>query len=160
MKEWIISVGATIIITSVASMIAPQGKMGPYIKGMFSFLLILVIVKPLISINLDQFNIESFLSETKIEYQSEYLDFITNKKIEKYQKKCELIIENVGVKQAEVDIDYIIGDSFTLVIKLIKVNLEKAVFISDKAHIDIIEEIKTSLSNYLNIEANKVVINE
>ena len=160
MKEWIISIGATIIITSVASMILPQGKMGAYVKAIFSFLLVLVILKPLMIVNLDEYTIENYLSTNTIEYQIEYLNFVINKRIIEHEEKCNEIIEKAGVKEAKTTINYAVNVNFDIVINKVEINMEKAVFISEKEHINIIEEIKTALSNYLSVEYEKVIIYE
>ena len=48
MKDWIISIVSVVLITNIVCLILPQGKMGRFVKNIFSILTVLVIIKPLI----------------------------------------------------------------------------------------------------------------
>ena len=38
MKQWILSVGIIVLLTSMVSLILPEGKIGKFIKAMFSLI--------------------------------------------------------------------------------------------------------------------------
>lgn len=156
MKEYIISIGAIIVITSVISIILPNGKTGKFIKGLFSIIITLVILSPLTNVSFKVPNIGDF--NTKLEYQESFLFYITENKINGLEYDSEIILKNCGIKNAKVSIDYEVNEDFSHSIKKVKINLEKAVIISDGQHINIIEEGVNSLSKYLSVDKEDIKI--
>ena len=55
MKVWIISIGAVILMTVISLYIIPEGKLGKHVKGIFSVLIIFVIINPVINFDMDNF---------------------------------------------------------------------------------------------------------
>lgn len=158
MKDWILSIGVTIIIITILSFMLPSGKLSNLIKSFFSILLMLVVLRPLTTLTQEK-NFEIFYStSSEINLQDNYLHFIENKVIDKYKKQCEDVLNKFNIKQAEITI--ILGDENLNIsyIKKIYINLEKAVIISNTEHINIIDEIKDNISTFFNIENNKVEI--
>lgn len=160
MKEWIISVGAVILITAIASLILPEGKMGNYLKGIFAFIVILVILQPIFSIRNIEPNLDGILDSNNVVLQDNYMDYVYDKKGQSISNNCTHILNKMGISDAEILIKFEKNDDYKNLIKNVQINLENAVIISDKEHIDIIEEIKIAISNFLNINIDKVVVNE
>ena len=160
MKSWILSVGATIILTSLICLILPEGKMGKYIKSIFSILVLLTIFSPIINIKNINVDIDtSLIYGGNIELQTEYLSYVYEKKIDEYKINCLKIIENFGIDNVSVDISYSIKDD-KIFIENLYINLKDAVINSDKNHIVIIEEIKNEIKKYLMVDNLNMVINE
>ncbi len=160
MKEWIISITSIVLITSVLSLILPHGKIGKFIKGVFSILFMFVVIKPITYFKEESFNFEDFINTDEIILQDNYLDYVYCKRVEDYKANCVKIIEKLGIKNSVVNIDYIIDEVQKLKINFIKINLQNSVIISDKQHINIKEEIITEIASYLNINKNSVIIYE
>ena len=159
MKEWIISIVAVVLITSIVCLILPQGKMGKFIKNIFSILTMLVIIKPIIYLKDFDYNFDNLGSNNEVTIQENFLDYIYSKRIEEYKQNCLKITKDFGVENASVEIYYDI-DNQAIKITLIEINLRDSVILSDKGHIHIKEGIITNISTYLNVEKNMVVINE
>lgn len=159
MKEWILSIGTTVLLTTIISLILPDGKIGKFIKGIFLIIVLLVILKPLANIKDSGLSDMSIFVNTETNIQSEYLNYIYDKKIKKHEEVCEKIIENIGIYKAKTSIQYSISE-MGMEIQKVNINLKNSVIISDKEHIDIIEEIKANIMSYLNIENEKLVIYE
>lgn len=160
MKSWIISVCALAIITTIILIILPQGKLGQYIKNIFSLLLVIVIIQPIVKINFDTLSYDFFNYDIEVELQDNYLTYVTNSRVENLELKCENIILNLGVKGASVDIQANIKDFDFKKIDKVLINLEKAEIINDNSHIDIIEQIISNVSEYLSVEKKLVVVYE
>ena len=158
MKDWIISVITVVLITSIICLILPQGKMGKYVKNIFSILTMLVIIKPIISLKEKDFNFEQAISANNIVLQHDYIEYINNKRIDEYKENCLKIIENKGVKNSMVSIDYLIEENENIKITYVQINLQNSVIISDKQHIDIKEEMITDIATYLNVKKSVVTI--
>ena len=158
MKDWIISIVSVVLITSIVCLILPQGKMGKFVKNIFSILTMLVIIKPLIYLKDGNFNFEQFAG-SDIVIQTDFLDYIYQKRVDEQTKICLKIIEENGIKNAKVDINFEIENQ-DIKIKLVQINLQDSVIISDKGHIDIKEEIVAEISSYLFVEKEVVIIYE
>ncbi len=160
MKDWITSITSIIMITTIFSLIMPEGRMGKYIKAMFSILIIFLIVQPIIQLKNDQTSFTQIISENKMELQTNYIDYMTQKKVSTYQVECIKKIEEKGVKNADVSIKYQLLENGDFNIVLVQINLENSVIISNKEHIDILEEITFSVANFLMINEDLVTIYE
>ena len=157
MKDYLISVGAVLILTSCITLILPDGKSSKVIKPIFTILILLVIIKPLTSIKNFDFSFENNL-ENSFSYQNSYIDYTFQKRIELYKKNSNKIITELGVDGAKIDVLWEIKDDYELVIDKIKIDLSNAVYKENLQHIDITKEIKKSISNYLNISEEDVEI--
>lgn len=161
MKEWVISIVSTILIVSSLSMIMPNGKLGKYVKSILSVLVLLVIVKPVLSlknISFDDFN----FSMIDVDYQTDYLEYITNQKVNEMTKTCKEIIKNNfknDFSDFDVELQYETNDKYEIILKNVQINLSKAVINSFDEHKIIIDSIKNEICNCLNIEKSLVVIN-
>lgn len=160
MREWILSVGTTIIFASIISIIIPEGKMNSYIKSILSILVILVIIKPMLTTTINDYDFDKILNQDVVVLQDDFLNYTNDKKIQNIIKKCKIIINEIGIENPVVNIDYFVEENNQITIKEAKINLRNSVIISDKEHIDIIEDVKTVISDYLNIASYKVIIYE
>lgn len=160
MKDWITSITSIILITTMFFLIMPEGRMGKYIKAMFSILIIFLIVQPIIQLKNNQTNYTQIFSENKVELQTNYINYMTQKKVSTYETKCVKKIEEIGVKNADVSINYQLLENGDFNIVLVQINLENSVIISNKEHIDILEEITLSVANFLIINEDLVTIYE
>lgn len=160
MKNWIISLGTIIILSSLITIILPEGKLNKFIKCYLSLIIMIVIIQPITSIKSLNFNFENVFQENQIELQYDYLEYVANIRINNYIDNCKKIAKDVGVDGLIVEIMYEIDENNEIILNNILLNFKNSVIISDKEHIDIIEEVKTSICKYLDVEQNKVVIYE
>ena len=160
MKEWIISIIAIIILTTILNLILPNSKLKGIIKCCFSLVSILVVLQPILSLNISELNFTSVFNGNEIVLQENYLNYVNNEKINNYTQNCISLLDDLGINGAEVIIQTSLNDDFDIKFEKVQVNLKNSVLISDKEHIDIIEDIKKTLSDYLKIEEKLVVIYE
>ncbi len=158
MGEWIKQICAVVLVIMVIILILPDGKMGKYVKGLTPLVLSFVIISPLL--NISEFDISAILNgeQTNIEYQEDFLSTVLSNKIRQEEKELMKLIENLGIKEGQVQIEYIKQEQMDYQIQKVKVNLEKAVINSDSSNIDIIEDIKNTCSNYLSIDKGKIFV--
>ncbi len=157
MKNYLLTISATVLLTSVASFILPEGKMGKYIKSFFSVLVLLVIISPVIS--LSELDLKSTFSDSKV-IQEDYLEYIYINKTSSLENGCGEILKNFGVENAKVKIQYDIGENYEYSIKKAIIYLCDAVINSNDEHINNIEESISNISNYLQIERKFIEVYE
>ncbi len=158
MKEWIISVCAVVIITTIITLIAPNGKLGKFIKSIFSLIVTLVILQPIQTFDFSSFDFDFVTAGSEVILQENYLDYVSESSIIKKQTNCEELLAYHGIKNSEVIIDYTVSESHKVKYEKVSINLENAVIISGKEHIDIIDEIKKIVSEYLTVNKDDLVI--
>lgn len=157
MKTWVLSIVIIVFSISVISLIFPTGKLGKFIKAIFSFVLIFVVLKPAVEIKNFDYNIEDVFNKNEVVIQNLYLEYINDKKIEVYRNNCIKLMEKSGVYNANIDFEYEIDKYGKFVFKIVSLNLENAVINSDKEHIVIIETVKSEIKRYLNLNEDFII---
>lgn len=124
MSGWVLSVTAVICLTVLLDIIMPDGQMKKYVKGIVSIIVIFVIITPLASIAVGEFdltkgnitidsdmldNLESTSDsyrETQLEAMLSDDDITADVKIENDngKKKVEVIIQNQVLSENEMNI--------------------------------------------------------
>ena len=159
MKDWVVSIVFTVLITSIIGLIVPEGRLGKLIKGVFSFVILLVVIQPIFSISTE--NPDYVFPAVDIEngIQEDYIFFVNSKKVENMEKQCVQLIKENGY-DSNVLIEYELDNSNHISIKFVKIKLLNQVIKPDKEHIVVIEELTKSICSYLNIETNQVIFYE
>ena len=73
LSNWILSIAGIICLSVVVELILPDGQMNRYIKGIFSFIVVLVILLPIPKLLNKNFNISDILDGSGIEADQDYL---------------------------------------------------------------------------------------
>lgn len=160
MKEWALKILISVLILSSISIILPTGKLSSYIKYVFAIILIPIVIEPVLMIKNNNFDFNTVFNETEVQVQNDYLDYISEQKINEYNSLLNVLLNNLGVLGAKVDLLYNIDENYIIHIKKVCIDLTNSVINSDKEHIDIIETIKTAYSEYLHIDKDEVIIYE
>lgn len=160
MKEWALKILISVLILSSISIILPIGKLSSYIKYVFAIILIPIVIEPVLMIKNNNFDFNTVFNETEVQVQNDYLDYISEQKINEYNSRLNVLLNNLGILGAKVDLLYDIDENYIIHIKKVCIDLTNSVINSDKEHIDIIETIKTAYSEYLHIDKDEVIIYE
>ena len=155
MKNWVLSIGIIIIVISILTIILPSNKLGKLTKGIFSLIIILVIIQPIISFSNNNYQIGD-IEYSEIIIQNDFIDYVNFTKIENLKQKCNQILKNYEIEGATVDILYE-NTNYTLIIEKCVINLSNAVINSNEEHIYIIKETKNLISELLLIDESKVI---
>lgn len=160
MNTWLISITVSVIITTILTILLPNGKLKVLIKGAFSLIITLVMLQPLLNLKNSEFKIDGFASEANVTLQYDYLGYVAEEKIKFLEVESVKILEDVGIRDASIQIKYYMTENGEVVIDKAKIFLYDSVIISNIEHIDIIEEIKQRISNYLSVDQDSVIIYE
>ena len=145
MKSWIISIVFSAILTGIFCLILPKGNVSPLIKGIFSVLLLIVVLKPVLTVKDDDFNFESFYGD-EISLDKDYLSYFNAKRNDINIRKCKEILNEKGFLNCDISIEFFADEDVGYVIKKVDVKLNKSGIFSKEENISIIEEIKHSIS--------------
>ncbi len=161
-SNWIMSIAGVILLSAIVELILPNGQINRYIKGVFSFIIVLVIIMPipkLLNIKLDLSNV--FNSE-EIVLQEDYLYQINLDKIMKTKEGLEKAIEKEGYGEVTVSIN---ADIFAhqVEIQSIYVDISKIVIKGNAPHKDIVgirHDIVNIIQENVQIKEGQVLFNE
>ena len=158
MRDWILSLAVSAFFITVLGLLLPNGKLSNFIKKTLSVLMIFVIVQPIIKLKEKEVNFDLINDVFNVEMQTNYLEFVGNKRVNSIQGQCVEIVKNCGIDGAKAELTYEFDENYNLQILSVKIILHKSVIKEDKSHIDIIEQAKELISKHLNIEKEYVYI--
>lgn len=154
-SSWLLSVVGIVILGVLIDVVLPEGNVNKYIKAVFAFVIILVIISPLTKIDSVDVSLENLIKENEIQLDEDYL-FSLNKKI------LDQINENIvrdakaeGIDNLEVDFVSEI-DAFQLKINEVNIYLQNVVIDKDKKHIDKYQILYDIVKAYIKIDKENI----
>lgn len=159
MINWLSSVAIVVLLASIILIILPEGKTSYLIKSVLSITVSLSIISPLKSILSNDFTF-SFDKNQQITLQDEYLQYVSNYKIDTYKDLVNQVLIKSGVNNADIKIEYSLDDFYIVCIEYVEINLKNAVINSELERIYLIESIKNQISECLNVSMEFVKIYE
>ena len=162
LSAWIMSIVGIICLSVLIELILPNGQMNKYIKGIFSFIIILVILSPIPKLLHKDYDFSNMFESSQIKVQEDYLYQLNLNKVSAMQKSINSQIEECGYLNVSARIDSDIFAS-TIEIKAVYVDISQ-LSISEKAlHTDILDIKKDMLeivTKVVKIKNERVVFNE
>lgn len=157
MVDYVLCVISAILLTSFASIILPEGKLGKYVKSIFSMLIIVVMITPIFNLS---FNFNDKIEEESITVfeDEKYLDYINNEKSKKLCENLNSLIKSFGYNCSVEILTYDTINEFR--VKKIIINLIDFVLNDTKEHIVLSNEIKQAVINYLGYNAEVEIKSE
>ena len=156
--SWLLSVLGVVFLSVLVDVILPEGKTNKYVKAIFAFIIILIIISPLAKIK-ESKSFSDFLENPNITINEEYISNINNMKIDRLAKSIVDTAEKMGLKGVNVQI---MSDMSELDLNIQKVNiyLENLVIDESATHIDKYQTLVDIVSAYINISREDVVFYE
>ncbi|MBQ8444199.1 MAG: stage III sporulation protein AF [Clostridia bacterium] len=147
-SSWILSIAGVVCLSILIELILPDGQMNKYIKGIFSFVIVFVIISPiprLLNVDYDFSNVFNY--ENTFSLDENYLYQLNLDKLNLLQEEIQQDISNYGYQNVEV---YINGSIFDngMEIKSVYVDLSSLVITKNAEHKDI-SKIKTHLTEII-----------
>ena len=159
-STWVLSIVGIIILSILVDLILPSGKTSSFIKNIFGYLIIVVILSPVFTFfTSKEFSVNDLFDKENVQIQDGFVASVNRQFLDNAEKAIEKACEEEGFKFVEVGIEADIFEN-QLIINQISVNL-KFVVIDDKAKN---KNIKTSIldivQNNIKIEKEIVVFYE
>ncbi len=161
-SSWIISIAGIICLSVIIELILPNGQMNRYIKGIFSFIIILVIIMPIPKLLNLKIDLSNVFNTEDITLQEDYLYQLNLNKIMALKEETEEDITYTGYNNVTVSINADIFAS-NIEIKSISVDISH-IGITEKApHTNIVDiryDIVKVVQNHIKIEEGKIYFDE
>ena len=158
MTAWILSIAGVTILSVVVDLILPSGQTAKYIKNIFAFVMILVIISPLPALIKGNFNVNDIFESEEIVLQEDYIYQVNRDKLTALEKEITSSLEEKGIKNVVVTIN---ADIFQIEMKILEVNVDLSDLVIDEnsGHIDI-EKAITEVVDRLVGEEVIIIFNE
>lgn len=158
MTAWILSIAGVTILSVAVDLILPSGQTAKYIKNIFAFVMILVIISPLPALIKGNFNVNDIFESEEIVLQEDYIYQVNRDKLTALEEEITSSLEEKGIKNVVVTIN---ADIFQIEMKILEVNVDLSNLVIDEnsGHIDI-EKAITEVVNRLVGEEVIIIFNE
>lgn len=157
-SAWVLSIACIICVSVLVELVLPSGQMNKYIKGIFSFVVLFVIISPvpkLLNMNLDG---DGFLDYGNVQVDEDYIAQINMYKLTALTESTESAIAQRGYENSIVSLEAdIFSTSFK--VKSANIDLSGLVITSNAQHKDIVgirEEITVLVKTLLNLSEEEV----
>ena len=158
MTAWILSIAGVTIISVLVDLILPNGQTAKYIKNIFAFVMILVIISPLPSLINGKFSVDDIFDNEEILIQEEFIYQVNRDKLTALEESIVETLNENGISNVAINVN---ADIFQLdmQIKEVYVDLSEIVIDENSGHIDIEKAITKVIEQLLGEEVI-IVFNE
>lgn len=156
-SAWVMAIAGVCVLGVLVDLILPNGQTKKYIKGIFAFVVVLVVVSPLPSLFNKDFSISNIFKENDAMIIQEDFIFKVNKdRIESLENMIEADLSEQGASEIKITLS---ANIFTdkLKIDAVFVDLSRMVLSSNLEHKDINELVIKSVLKYVQIEKDSIV---
>jgi len=136
-SSWVLSIAGIVCISVIIEIIMPEGQMNKYIRGVLSFIIILVIISPLPNLlKAKDININPTINQIGI--QQEFIDNFNIAKKDAYESDLSKLMENIGYGDVSFELN-LKTDGEKYYFDKLFVDLSKLVIKENAQHKDIVE---------------------
>ena len=153
---WVLSIVGIIVLSMLVDLLLPSGSMSKFIKSIFGYLIIVVILSPVFSFFTQKnFSINDIFSSSNVQIQDSFVANVNRQFLDSVEKSIEKSCHEKGIKFVEVGIEADIFEN-EIEIKQISVNLKNIVITDEVKHTN----IRTSIVNIIkeNIKVKEEII--
>ena len=156
-SAWVLSIAGVSMLGVLVELILPSGQTKKYVKGVFAFIVVLVIISPLPKLFCFEFQVENIFEEDAIIIQEDFIYEINRDRLSRVEEMIRLDLEEVGLKGVQVQLS---ANIFTkdMEIEAVFVDLSNLVLAENLQHKDINELIVKSVLKYVNVTKSDIVI--
>lgn len=138
LSGWVLSIAGVISLSVIVELILPEGQLNKYIRGIFSFIIMLVIIAPLPSLVGKNFSFSDISLNEHYELQEDYIYQMNVYKTEALQNDLQRQIKEHGYENVTVSVS---SENYytSFNIKAIYVELSNLVITSEAEHTNILD---------------------
>ncbi|MBP3619369.1 MAG: stage III sporulation protein AF [Clostridia bacterium] len=103
-SSWLLSIAGIIILSVLAEFVLPEGQINKYIKVIFSFIILLVIIMPLPKLFGKNFDISQYFN-SELQLQEDYLYQLNIDKLEAINTEISQELEKENLEKVKVSIN-------------------------------------------------------
>ena len=157
-STWLLSIAGVSILSILIDVILPSGQTNKYIKGIFAFCMILVIISPIPRLINKELSFEDIIVVEDITIDKEFIYQSNRDKLTLIKSQIESELDEIGISSVYVSVN---GDIFSEKMKIenVFVDLSEMVINQNGQHIDIEKTVKDAVRKFVSIEEEQIIIN-
>lgn len=156
-SSWLLSVAGVGVISVLIDVVLPNGQTNKYVKGMFAFIMLFVIISPIPTLLKSDFDLEKIFSSTQIEVEEDFIYQVNRTKLNYLENQIKSRLLNEGIDSITVTVNGDIFDS-NMQIKNVFVDLKNVVINKKEQHIDIKKTVKDIVFSVCDIKEEELII--
>lgn len=155
---WVLSIVGIIILSILVDVILPDdAKISKFIKNIFGYLIIIVILSPIFTFfSKKEFNMDNLFSTSAVEVQQGFVAKVNRQYLDQIEKQIEEKCAENGFKFVEVGIQADIFEN-TITITNVNIDLHKMVISQDAKNKDTRLSIIDIVESFLKIDKELIV---
>ncbi len=156
MSSWILSIVGIVCMGVIIDIFIPDGQTNKYIKGIFSLLIVFVIISPLPKFINKDYNLNNILNNVNTDIDINFISNINKQKADAIQNLLTNALKNekIDVKSLEITSNYL-QEEFEVMSVFVDISNNKA---------ETKEELKNNIIKIIqaniNINKEKIIFNE
>lgn len=159
-SSWVLSIAGVVCLSVIAEFILPDGQTNKYVRGIFSFILILIFISPFPKLLNKEIDFSSIFNyDGTIEVDEDYIYQTNLDKLTYYKNEIEKKISQYGYDKVEVFLNCNIKDK-KMEFKSITVDLKSLVIRQNAEHKNIAkirEDITKIILSYVEIDEEDIL---
>lgn len=100
--SWLLGLVGVVLLSVLADVLLPSGQTNKYIKGIFSLLVILTLITPIIKLKNADFNISDIIGGDEIAIDNDFISEVSDRKVTALESRIEKELDNRGIKTEKV----------------------------------------------------------
>ena len=137
----------------------PSGKTNSLIKGIFSLVCILILVQPILSLKNNDYDIFNF-AEIELNLDDDYLSYVNSKNVENIERACQKLLKNQSLYSDTINVEFVEVKDYEYKLERVQIKLKNLVIEDKSEHINRLESVRSSISEYFGIEKSAVIFYE
>ena len=159
-STWVLSIVGIIVLSIVVDLILPKSSTADFIKNIFAYVIIIVIISPIFNfLSNKNFSISDFFESNEIVLQEDFLSSVNKQMLNSLEEKIENDTKNNGLLGVEVGLTADIFES-KLTITKVSVDLTDLVIQENFEHINIKTSITQSVLKFVSIGEEYIIFYE
>lgn len=155
-KEWLITLVSVVLVSYIAKILLPNGKLKGFVSFIMALFLTLAIIKPISNLKFVEID-DLFDEKIEIELDQGYLEFTSA-----YRERYYLLMANVRLKSYGINLqkaNFIFDEESSGVpLKKVEINFEDLVINSNSEHINISLILKKELAECFLLSEESIVL--
>lgn len=154
-SSWLMNIVGIVILSVLVDIILPDSKISKYVKSVFAFIILLIIIAPLKDIKGINFDLNEYFQNPNIEVDEDFINNINKMKVEKLSNNILILAENSGFYNLDVQI---VSNNNESELQISKVNifLENLVIDEKNKHIDKYRKIKDIVKTVVSVNEEMI----
>ena len=159
LSTWVLSIAGVAVLTVLVDLILPEGQTNKYVKSIFSFVMVVIIISPLPNIFNGNFDISQIFESGETQLQDDYIYQLNRNRLDTLEKQILKNLEEKGIDGVSINVSANIF-SYNMEIENVFVDLYHMVITAKDKNIDFKQEIKKSVRNYIAIKEVNIIFND